>query len=108
MVGHLFQRKPLPVPPRTLSASAAQAAGTNGSTTTLERIGTFSTIQSRASWRVSARASTRSLWTENTSPCAHSSAPSDAGHEAVRRRTRGASQTAAATTAHAASRHSSG
>ena len=96
-VRHLFQRLPEPVPSPILSpnsgwpTSAAHWSGAIGSTTTFDPIGMLATIQSRASMRVSALASTRSLWTLNTRPC-RSTSEASAG-SAKRQRTRVASAT---------------
>ena len=80
----MLQRAPLPVARSARPVSLAHASGTTGSITTFCPAGTFATIQSRASWRVSARASTTSLWIANTSPCAHSSTPAAAAAQAGR------------------------
>ena len=103
-VGHFVQRLPVPVARDGRPLSIAHWSGAIGSITTFPPAGMLSTIHARAKARVSGRASSRSLWIEKTSPCAHKSAPATATGHSDRRLT----SDAASTAAHAASRHSSG
>ena len=70
---HLFQRLPLPVPPWPRRSGARRPSPTGRARSARRRssrpTGCSATIQSRATMRVSAWASTRSLWTLKTRPC---------------------------------------
>ena len=55
---------PEPVARLNTPGTAAHWSGAIGSTTIFAPAGMLAIIQSRASWRVSSRARTRSLWTE--------------------------------------------